>query len=87
MQHTVPKHFIWCKHNTLLPNTQVFGEEFVTFFAKVKCWSRYSLCVWDCIFEEWGIVSDFTRFYGVAKCVTAGIWQDSHTKTRRWLTR
>ncbi len=28
-----------------LPNMQVFGEEFVTFFTKVKSWSHCALFV------------------------------------------
>ena len=70
---------------TILPPYKS-NDEFETFFVKVKIWLRSSLCVWDCIFGEWGIASDCARFYGVVKCVTAGIWQDSHLKTRRWLT-
>ena len=73
MQHTVPKRFIWCKHNTTLPNTQVFGEEFVTFFTKVKSWSQHALFVWDLICCGKRIASNCARFYRIAECVTARI--------------
>lgn len=73
MQHTVAKRFIHCKHNIALWNTQVFGEEFVTFFAKVKSWSHRALFVWDLICYGKRIASNCSRFYGIAKCVTARI--------------
>ena len=81
MQHTVAKRFIHCKHNITLWNTQVIPQKVVTFFENLKSWSHTSLCVWDWNCRARRIASDFTRFYGVAKCVTTGIWQGSHPKT------
>ncbi|MBQ1225011.1 MAG: hypothetical protein IIX82_03510, partial [Alistipes sp.] len=87
MQHAVAKRFIHCKHNITIPHTQAIPQKVVTFFEECKSWSHLSLCVWDWILEEWRIASNCARFYGVAKCVTAGIWQDSHPKTHQLLTR
>ena len=87
VQHSVAKRFMYCKHNITLWNTQAISQKVVTFFEKVKIWSHLSLFVWDWICRARRIASNFTRFYGVAKCVTAGIWQDSHPKTHQLLTR
>ena len=73
MQHTVPKRFIWCKHNTVLPNTQAILQKVVTFFAKVKSWSQHALFVWDLICCGKRIASNCARFYRIAECVTARI--------------
>ena len=82
MQCTVAKHFIHCKHNITIPHTQVIPQKVVTFFENLKSWSHLSLFVWDWNCRARRIASDCARFYGVAKCVTAGIWQDSHPKTQ-----
>ena len=68
MQHTVAKRFIHHKHNITLWNTQAIPQKVVTFFAECKSWSHTSLFVWDWNCWARRIASDFTRFYGVAKC-------------------
>ena len=82
MQHTVAKHFIYCKHNITIPHTQVIPQKVVTFFENLKSWSHTSLFVWDWNCRARRIASDFTRFYRIAKCVTHRIWLDYHPKTQ-----
>ena len=76
MQHAVAEHFIHCKHNITLWNTQVFWQKSVTFFENLKSWSHTSPFVWDWNCRAWGIASNFTRFYQIAKVVTRRIWLD-----------
>ena len=71
MQHAVAKRFIHCKHNIILWNTQVIPQKVVTFFAEGRSWSRLALFVWDWNCRARRIASDFTRFYRIAKDVSA----------------
>ena len=86
MQHTVAKHFIYCKHNITLWNTQVIPQKVVTFFEECKSWSHTSLFVWDWNYRARRIASNFTRFYRIAKGVTRRIWLDQCPMSRHPLT-
>ena len=55
---------------------EAYWSKFVTFFAKVKCWSRSSLFVWDWNCRAREIASNCARFYRIAKCVTRRIRLD-----------
>ena len=86
VQCSVAKHFMYCKHNITLWNTQAFWQKVVTFFEECESWSHTSLFVWDWNCRARVIASNCARFYGVAKCVTLKIWLDLCPKPRHQLT-